>query len=278
MARDPSPWLVPGALDPVSYPATAAPFGWPDLVITALGGATALTSAIVGPDRINGPRGGWWFDEDVRNALLPDDYSTQLAFRDTSDVLLGLSFSYVFMGDALINATWLRRSPEVGRELALIDAEVAALTLGLQQLTANVVSRERPYGRTCGTDELDERSSQCTSNDRYLSHFSGHASTTFALAAVTCSHHSHIPLSGGQAWIPCLSGFVTAAATATFRVVGDMHYATDVLMGAAVGTLIGFTVPALHYGIGGWTPRSPGSVGEFRLVPTLNGISLGGTW
>ena len=104
------------------------------------------------------------------------------------------------------------------------------------------------------------------------------AIATFALAAVSCSHHAHIPLSGGQAWIPCLGGFAVAATTATFRIAGDMHYASDVLMGAAVGTLIGFAVPAFHYGIGGWTPRNSSGVGDFRVVPTLGGVSVGGTW
>lgn len=274
--------LVPGVLPPVTYPETALRYGIPDFVLTALGGGAALASALVGPDRENGPRGGIWFDEDVRNALRPADFDTQLAFRDASDVLFGLSLAEAFIGDALIHATWLRKSPDVGQQMALIDAEVFALAFGAAQLTANVVSRERPYGRTCGTAELDERSAQCTTNDRYLSHFSGHATVTFAMAAVTCAHHQALHLSGQRAWIPCLTGFTAASATAVFRIVSDMHYATDVLMGAAVGTLIGFAVPAVHYGIGGLTPRPASPKHAVSVLPILVGPSVGltviGVW
>jgi len=270
--------LRPGSLAPVVYPSAAARFGVPDLVVTGLGGATALVSIIVGPNREFGPRGGVLFDEDVRDLVRATDYTTQLAVRDASDVLLGFSMSYAFIGDALINATWLRKSPDVGAQIALLDVEVVALTLGIQQLVVNGIARERPYGRTCGTSELDERSSFCITNDRYVSHFSGHAAAAFALAAVTCAHHSAIPLSNGQAWIPCLSGFVGAAATAGLRVVGDMHYASDILVGAAVGTTIGFLVPALHYGIGSWTPHSPISGVSFNVLPTPQGVMVSGVW
>lgn len=270
--------LYPGVLPRVTYPETALRFGVPDFVITVLGGGAALTGALIGPDRENGPKGGVWFDEDVRNALRPSDFNTQLVFRDTSDVLLGLSLAYVFIGDALIHVSWMRKSPEVAQQMALIDAEVAAIAFGASQFTANMVSRERPYGRTCGTSELDEKSAQCTTNDRYLSHFSGHSTLTFAMAAVTCAHHSALDLSAGKAWIPCLSGFTTAAVTATFRIAGDMHYATDVLTGAAVGTLVGFAVPAVHYGIFGLRPKAAPLGGRVSVVPTFGGLSLSGVW
>lgn len=270
--------LEPGALPPVVYPKTALRFGPADVVLTGLGGVAALTSALIGPDTENGPRGGVWFDEDVRNALRPDDFEVQLAFRDTSDVLLGLSLAHAFIGDALIHATWLRKSVDVGRQMALMDAEVAALAFGASQLTANVVSRERPYGRTCGTLELDEDSSQCTTNDRYLSYFSGHATLTFAMAAVTCAHHNALGLSGHHAWAQCLSGFTLATATAIFRIAADMHYATDVLTGAAVGTLIGFAVPAVHYGFGSFRPGSPAREVQISVLPTFGGIRVSGRW
>jgi hypothetical protein len=270
--------LEPGALPPVVYPKTALRFGPTDFVITGLGGVAALTSALIGPDMVNGPRGGIWFDEAVRDALRSDDFNTQLFFRDTSDVLMGLTLAHAFIGDALIHATWLRKSVDVGRQMALMDAEVTALAFGASQLTANAMSRERPYGRTCGTSELDEDSAQCTTNDRYLSYFSGHSTLTFALAAVTCAHHNALGLSGHHAWVQCLSSFTVATATAVFRIAGDMHYATDVLTGAAVGTLIGFAVPAVHYGFGNFRPRSTTRDVQISVLPTFGGIRVMGVW
>lgn len=268
--------LRPGLLPPVVYPKAAARFGTFDIVLTGLGGVAALTSALIGPDENIG-QGRIEFDENVRNALRPASFDAQLAFRDTSDVLLGFSLAYAFIGDAMVNATWLRRSPDVGIQMALLDAEVAAIAFGAAQLTANVVSRERPYGRTCGT-ELDERSSQCVTNDRYLSYFSSHATLTFAMAAVTCAHHNALGLSGSRSWIPCLSGFTLATTTAVFRIAADMHYASDVLTGAAVGTLVGFAVPAFHYGIGGSRKHAPPSKAHVSVLPSFGGIQVIGVW
>lgn len=271
-------WIAPGVLPPVSYPETASRFGAADLVLTGVGAATALTAALLGPNENSGRRGGIWFDEAVRDAILPQSFHTQLWARDASDVLLGFSLSFSFLGDALIHTAWLRRSPDVGGQIALLNAEVLAVTLGVQQLTAQQMSRERPYARNCGTGELDENAVQCVARDRYLSHFSGHASVTFALASATCVHHVSLQLSGERPWIPCLFGYLTATATAGLRVLGDQHYATDVLMGALVGSSIGFLIPTLHYSGLGLAPREGGGLSQVFIVPSPQGISVSGVF
>lgn len=268
--------LTPGALPPVVYPKTALRVGVVDALLSGAGASMAAIPALLGPNT-NGPRGINSFDESVRNALLPDSYELQLLFRDSSDALLGAAISYVFIGDALIHATWLRKSPDVGIQMALIDAEVTLLTLGASQLTAHAVGRERPFGRTCGID-IDDDSAQCVENDRYLSFFSTHASLTFAMAAVTCAHHNALHLSGNHPWIACVTGFTAAAATAVSRIVADQHYATDVMTGAVVGTLIGFAVPAAHYGFGRFRPGGSGALSHVLVLPTFGGISVTGAF
>ena len=68
-------------------------------------------------------------------------------------------------------------------------------------------------------------------------------------AAVTCSHHLNLPLYGEDtAAVPCATGFLMAGMTGALRMVGDKHYLTDVLVGAVVGTAVGFGLPYLfHY-------------------------------
>lgn len=276
-AEEPAIRLGPGALPAVEYPKTAVRFGVVDAVLSGLGASMALGATIAGPAG-DGPHGtGTPFDESVRTALLPSSFDVQLLFRDTSDALLGVALSYAFIGDALIHASWLRKSADVGIQMALIDSEVTLLTLGVSQLTANAVGRERPFGRTCGS-ELDPDSAQCTWNDRYLSFFSTHTSLTFAMAAVTCAHHNALGLSGRHPWIPCAVGFTAAAATAFSRIMADQHYATDVLTGAAVGTLIGFAVPAVHYGFGRFRPGGSASPTHVVVLPTFGGVSVTGVW
>jgi membrane-associated phospholipid phosphatase len=241
--------FAPGGGAPIPWPSHYRRHHWVDGALLAGFGTAAVTAALLGP-KAQGLTGGWWFDEDVRDALLPESYEAQLLARNLSDVLLTLGVSYAFIGDPLVNATWLRKSPDTGRQLGLMNLEVLAITLGIQQVAANAISRERPYGRTCGTEFLDERTIDCEGDDLNRSHFSGHTATTFAVASVTCMHHTHLPLSGEAAWIPCTVGYASATATAVLRVVGDKHYATDVIAGALAGSLIGLAVPFFHYHTG----------------------------
>ncbi len=247
-----------------------------DYALTGLGALTSVVARVIGPPEA-GPQGGVWIDEDVRGALRPSSFRRRLLAEDMSDVLLGVTSSYSLFGDPLLNATWLRDSPDVGYQLFWINGEVIAITLGLQQATANAVGRERPYGRTCGS-ELDERTHHCEGKDRYRSFFSGHTSVPFSIAASTCVNHIYLPLSGGGAFTPCALGFAAAAASGTLRIVSDNHYMSDVLVGMAVGTTVGLTVPLLHYAVGVPTPRAELGGLQVVLLPWIfaqSGLSGG---
>src|SRR5690606_17122281 len=137
-----------------------------------------------------------------------------------------------------------------------MNSEVMALTFAAQQVTSNVVGRERPYGRACASGEVEPQSDHCEGRDRYRSYFSGHTSVPFALATAQCVHHARVGLSGSRPWIPCVLGLAVAATSGTLRIVSDYHYATDVVSGAMVGTLIGLGVPLLHYTTGLTAPEA----------------------
>jgi hypothetical protein len=99
-----------------------------------------------------------------------------------------------------------------------------------------------------------------------------------------CIHHVENELLGPP-WdaLSCAGGYAVAATTATFRVVADVHYASDVLLGAAVGTLVGYSVPLLHYRKLGGKSRAAGSASATRplqlhLIPSAGGVGLAGTF
>jgi membrane-associated phospholipid phosphatase len=95
-----------------------------------------------------------------------------------------------------------------------------------------------------------------------------------------CSHHAHLPLYGGGApdVLACAASFAAAATVGTLRVVSDQHFTTDVLTGAAVGTLTGLGLPWLLHYRGGATPdvsaRPAGATVGFVPAP-LGGAIVG---
>lgn len=256
-------------------------FSLADYVITGAGAAVTLTAAIVNPRAQHSLSGGIGFDDDVRKALRADTLADRYLFRDASDVGLSLSVSWPFAVDALTTAWWYRGSRESAQEMALINLETLAISGALQGATNVLVSRERPFGRDCGQGELPENAIDCEHSFHYRSFFSGHSAFSFTGAALICIHHFENELLGAP-WdaISCATGYGVAATTASFRVVADVHYASDVLIGAAVGTLVGYSVPLLHYrNIGGSSRQSAGLRSsptrvQLRLIPAPNGVGL----
>ncbi len=267
-ARDDSEADRPG---PRGAPLTWNP-AWPtfstgEWVATGAGIAALLTSRVV-PVRATHWEGGILFDEGARDLLRVGGVSGRRWARDASDIGLIVTESWPFF-DAFVIAAWYRQSPEVARQQALISAEVLAVTAGMQSLVAALVSRERPYGRRCGSEGLPDDSRDCDTRDRYYSYYSGHTSQAFAGAAVKCMHHAYTPLYGGGAGddASCVAGFGIAAATALLRMGTDVHYASDVVTGALMGTATGLLLPwLLHYRHGAPTGSAEGW--SFTLIPT----------
>ncbi len=253
-------------------------FSTTDYVVTAAGAAVTLTTAIVSPRAQHSLQGGIGIDDDIRKALRGTSLSNRYRFRDASDVGLSLAVTWPFVADALTTAWWYRGSREAAEEMALINLETLAISGALQGATNVLVSRERPFGADCGGDELPADAVDCKNSFHYRSFFSGHSAFSFTGAALVCIHHMELELLGPP-WdaLSCAGGYAVAASTATFRVVADVHYFSDVLLGAAVGTLVGYSVPLLHYrSLGGGSRAKQRSAADFqlRLVPSAGGVGV----
>lgn len=224
-------------------------FSTGDTIATGVGVGMAAAGLLMGPNRDEAWRGGVLIDGRTRGALRLGSEGARSAARSTSDAFLGLSVAYPFVVDSLFVAGVHHGNADVAAQMALINAEVLSITVGIQTLTKALASRERPYGGDCGSI-VGADTAACTGADRYQSFFSGHTAIAFASAAVTCSHHMNLPLYGQDSAVgPCVGGFALATATGALRILGDRHYLSDVLIGAAVGSLVGFGVPLLfHYG------------------------------
>jgi membrane-associated phospholipid phosphatase len=247
----------------------------PEMVVTGIAAAIALAAAIAPPLK-NGWMSGFSFDESARNSLRLSVYKSRLDARDVSDVGLALMTAFPILVDSMIVAYWYRGSDDVALQMTLIDAEAYAVASALQGAATFFGGRERPYGRDCG-GQLKDQSIDCTTPSRYRSFFSGHSTLSFTSASLICAHHERLELFESAAdEITCASGFVAAATIASMRVISDVHYVSDVLTGALIGTAVGLGIPLLHhYHKSG---EEPSAAPQVRLVPAPNGVHVVGVF
>ena len=260
--QEPEPTPIEQAVQPRGRPGHGAPLHWDDRwgrwgvadqVAIGLLLAGTVGFQIAGPRRSDDP----W----VRTSTLDE------TVRDASDVFLSLTVAWPLLFDALASALWYHESPGVARELALLSVETQFVTATIQSFANMISSRQRPYVQDCGT-EVDPNDRECKSRVRFRSFFSGHSSQAFAGAATTCMYHARLPLYGGgtREAIPCIAMMTLAAATAAFRIMGDMHWVTDVITGAVMGIAVGTAVPAL---------RMRAQRGRLQLSVVPNGVGVG---
>lgn len=120
-------------------------------------------------------------------------------------------------------------------------AETVFLSQGVKEFTKAFVDRDRPYMYYEGAP-----SSKLEDGDYHDSFFSGHATTSFAAATFT-SYVFCKEFPGSKWKIPVIAAsYALATTTAALRVAGGSHFLSDVLVGAAFGSLTGWLVPYLH--------------------------------
>lgn len=125
---------------------------------------------------------------------------------------------------------------------AIMYAESFLLSYGIKGLLKTNVLRVRPYMYFDGypTDAL-------SNSDFEFSFPSGHTTNAFLGAVFTsCVFAWYYPTSAWRIPITCVSLGI-ACATGVMRVMSGNHFVTDVLAGAALGSLCGFVVPFVHH-------------------------------
>jgi membrane-associated phospholipid phosphatase len=259
----------------------------PEMILTGAAAGIAIATNILSPLK-TGWDSGILIDDQVRSLRL-NSYDAQLEARSGSDVGLAIMTTYPFLVDAVIVAYWYRGSDDVALQMALIDSEAFAIMGAIEGTTNFLSGRARPYSRECG-GTVPANTTDCETDTRFRSFFSGHSAVSFTAASLICAHHMALNLFDSAADpINCAAGLVAAAGISTLRILGDAHYFSDVIVGAAVGTAVGLGIPLLHhYKRAAATPgagvSSTASSKERRapfammLVPGLGGLQLTGTF
>ncbi|HWP04330.1 MAG TPA: phosphatase PAP2 family protein, partial [Polyangiaceae bacterium] len=203
------------------------------------------------------------FDEAFRDLLRADDPRAPAGLSHA----LSMGAAPALALGALIPPALMTAGGREALENVVMAFDAVTVTFGITQFTKHVVARARPaevHGVYPATEYANIEA------QRFQSFFSGDTSLAFSLASTATT----ISFLRGYSVAPYVLGMgsVIAFGTAGLRIAADMHWATDVLTGAAVGTAVGFGMPYfLHARTGGATK------GELMLVPRVGAGEAGVT-
>jgi membrane-associated phospholipid phosphatase len=178
------------------------------------------------------------FDESVRRALLADNPRAPAAF---SHALSSAAAPVLALG-ALVPTALSEGQTRHAVENVVIAGDAVMITLGLTHASKRVFDRERPgvHHGVMGRTEYADSPAQWNQ-----SFFSADTSVAFALA----SSATTVSYLRGYSIAPYVLalGSAIGVGTACGRIAADVHWATDVITGAVLGTAVGFALPfTLH--------------------------------
>ena len=147
---------------------------------------------------------------------------------------------------AVFGSLALAKEMEWGDALTVgvMYAEAVVLAQGIKELLKVGIRRLRPYTYF---DISSWEVNPDYDNDFMFSTPSGHTTHAFLgagfLTYVFCSYYPDSP------WKYLVAGasYSVATATAALRIMSGNHFFTDVLAGAALGSLVGYGVPFVHH-------------------------------
>jgi membrane-associated phospholipid phosphatase len=177
---------------------------------------------------------------------------------DAADVISNATAAMAIAGPALLDLLDLGFRPSFLEDMTVF-AEALAVNGALVTLAKYITQRPLPRVYAQQAPDL------INGPGGYRSFYSGHAATTFAALSVAAMSWN---LRHGQSLWPWAIALVLGASVAVERVLAGYHFPTDVLVGAAMGTAVGITVPWLHR-------RGDGRAESLALLPRPDGIGLG---
>jgi membrane-associated phospholipid phosphatase len=254
----PSP---PASPEPYSPPRlTKLSYDWAiDGIVT--GGLAASTITLMLLNDSLAPKVCKWCDPgawegDLSKSVRWANPGTANTLSDAMQIVVPLGV----MGFGLIQGYRLD-DPAAGWSSVLLIAEATSLAMLASTIVKYAVGRERPYVWQ-GNPDLYPGSA----SDANVSFFSGHTTLVFAVVV----SGSTLFFMQGMPGAPYVLGFGLAAAAFTgyLRMAAAKHYLSDVVVGAAVGSLVGWAVPYLFHRPGKGAPQA----GD--LLPAPGGVAI----
>jgi hypothetical protein len=197
-------------------------------------GGTAALYASVDPPRM--PR---WsarndFDDWAQRVFSVDSVSGRENASLASDALLYISVGAPLLLDG--TKSWLDGHCDQAFGITAEWIESLALTAFITQAVKLAAARSRPNAIGCV-------GGICGGEDERMSFFSGHAALSATGAGLLCRNSIQKRVWGDalyQRALPCAAGIGISLTAGILRIAANKHWATDVLVGWAVGGLIGY--------------------------------------
>jgi membrane-associated phospholipid phosphatase len=206
--------------------------------------------------------GGILFDDAVRDALRvrsPDSLRTVWTLADVT----GVTETVIVVGVDSALVPTARGSFDTAWQLTWFDLESYALGSIVTFTLYDSIGRARPSYGDCQTNPSGPG---CRVSPT-ASFPSGHTAEAFISAGLSCVNHAYVPIYGSKLLdgLACARDVTLATADGVLRLMGDRHYTTDVLAGAALGFSFGYGLPwLLHYRL-----RGIRTLPSVTLTPTV---------
>lgn len=238
----------PGRADELEWRPEWRRVGLPEYVVTAGALSAYFAVRFVAPKSDDAAwRTPTLLDAPVRQALRLEKRRARDGAETAADAL-----EYTLLAQSFAIEPWLvaglaRRSPDVGWQLFIINAQSHSVAMLLNATTKLFIARERPYAGACTRDPSYHQA--CLEYDRFRSFYSSHSSIAATSAGLACAHHTNVPLYGDPVAdvVACAGTGLLALSVGALRILSDAHWTTDVITGQLIGFSIGFLLPTLLY-------------------------------
>jgi membrane-associated phospholipid phosphatase len=128
-------------------------------------------------------------------------------------------------------------------ENVVIVATATGLSISLALASKTMLARERPAAHH---GVLERSPAVGRPGERNVSFYSSHTAAAFAVAS-SVTTVSYLRGYESAPYVAVIGG-VLGVGVGVLRIAADMHWATDTLVGAGAGTLVGVSVPLLLHG------------------------------